>query len=91
LGTEQKPHGRVQTLPKIMKVAVFCDQHSSRLGHLALSQTVSSRKSSISRDVNCNPPPLGKLRFSQRGKRGEELGKVASSVMMGRSTGTRIP
>ena len=24
-GTEQKPHARVQMLPKIMKVAVFCE------------------------------------------------------------------
>ena len=38
LGTEQKPQGRVQTLPRIMNVAVFCDQHSMRFGHLALSQ-----------------------------------------------------
>ncbi|MGC4006079.1 MAG: hypothetical protein QM811_24355 [Pirellulales bacterium] len=47
-GTEQNPHGRVQTFPRIMNVAVLLDQHSLRLGHFALSQTVSRRRSLIS-------------------------------------------
>jgi hypothetical protein len=56
----------------IMSVAVFCDQHSMRLGHFALSQTVSNPSPSINLEVNCNPPPNGKLRLSQRGSRGSE-------------------
>ena len=39
-GTLQNPHGRVQTLPRIMKVAVCWLQHSVRFGQRALSQTV---------------------------------------------------
>src|ERR1700722_18924767 len=40
LGTAQNPHARVQMLPKIMKVAVRCSQHSPMFGQRALSQTV---------------------------------------------------
>src|SRR5262245_52521105 len=52
-----------------MNVAVFCDQHSMRLGHFALSHTVSSRKSSIKREVNCKPPPEGRFFLSHGGNR----------------------
>jgi len=38
----QKPQLRVQMSPRIIKVAVFFDQHSPRLGQRALSQTVCS-------------------------------------------------
>jgi hypothetical protein len=51
-----------------MNVAVFCDQHSVRLGHLALSQTVSSFKSSITSDVKAIPAE-GNGRLSHRGNR----------------------
>src|SRR5262245_51814333 len=46
--TAQNPHARVQRSPAIMKVAVPWLQHSQRLGHCALSQTVCNRKSEIS-------------------------------------------
>ena len=59
----------MQTLPRIMNVAVRCDQHSMRLGHLALSQTVSSRSSSISRAVKWLPLPSGTFFLSHRGSR----------------------
>jgi hypothetical protein len=36
----QKLHERVQMLPRIITVAVPRDQHSPRLGHWALWQTV---------------------------------------------------
>src|SRR5262245_55166009 len=52
-----------------MKVAVFCDQHSRRLGHFALSHTVSSRKSSINREVNVKPLPEGRFLLSHGGNR----------------------
>src|ERR1700733_47111 len=68
LGTEQKPQGRVQTFPRIMNVAVRCDQHSVRFGHFALSQTVSSRKSSMTLLVKYMPG-AGSGRFSQGGRR----------------------
>ena len=58
----------MQTLPRIINVAVFCDQHSVRLGHFALSQTVSNRKSEMTASVNCIPG-FGIGRFNQRGKR----------------------
>ena len=38
--TLQKPQRRVQTSPRIMKVAVPRSQHSPTLGQLASSQTV---------------------------------------------------
>src|SRR5690348_13142955 len=51
-----------------------------RLGHLALSQTVSSRSSSKSEAVKWFALPNGTLRFSQRGNRrgssGETIGKA---------------
>jgi hypothetical protein len=40
--TAQNPHARVQTSPRIMKVAVPCPQHSATFGHRASSQTVFS-------------------------------------------------
>src|SRR5262245_34999879 len=46
--TAQNPHARVQRSPAIMKVAVPWLQHSHRLGHCALSQTVCNRKSEMS-------------------------------------------
>src|SRR5207244_11782579 len=46
--TAQNPHARVQRSPAIMNVAVPWLQHSQRLGHCALSQTVCSRRSEIS-------------------------------------------
>src|SRR5215467_14294563 len=46
--TAQNPHARVQRSPAIIKVAVPWLQHSHRLGHCALSQTVCNRKSEIS-------------------------------------------
>src|SRR5437588_10610543 len=45
--TAQKPHARVQRSPAIMTVAVPWLQHSHRLGHCALSQTVCRRRSEI--------------------------------------------
>ena len=39
-GTAQKPHARVQILPRIMNVAVRCSQHSPMFGQRALSHTV---------------------------------------------------
>ena len=47
----QKLHDRVQMLPRIITVAVPRDQHSPRLGHCALWQTVWSWFSSTSRRV----------------------------------------
>ena len=58
-----------------MNVAVRSDQHSMRLGHLALSHTVSSFSSSISRAVKWSPFPLGMFFFSQRGKRLGHIGQ----------------
>ncbi|MGV2336074.1 MAG UNVERIFIED_CONTAM: hypothetical protein LVR18_18840 [Planctomycetaceae bacterium] len=58
----------MQTLPPIMKVAVFEDQHSERLGHLALSQTVSSRRSEMMPLVQAMPG-CGRGRLSHRGRR----------------------
>src|SRR6476619_5571259 len=46
--TAQKPQARVQRSPAIIIVAVPWLQHSQRLGHCALSQTVWSRKSEMS-------------------------------------------
>src|SRR5438876_2714819 len=46
--TAQNPQARVQRSPAIMNVAVPWLQHSQRLGHCALSQTVCKRKSEIS-------------------------------------------
>src|SRR6478752_3349526 len=45
--TAQNPHARVQRSPAIIIVAVPWLQHSQRLGHCALSQTVCSRRSEI--------------------------------------------
>ena len=42
VATAQKPQLRVQTLPRIMKVAVRCAQHSPMFGQRASSQTVCS-------------------------------------------------
>ena len=39
-GTAQNPQARVQILPRIMKVAVRCSQHSPWFGQRALSHTV---------------------------------------------------
>src|ERR1700733_9797668 len=77
-GTEQNPHGRVQTFPRIMNVAVRCDQHSVRLGHLALSHTVSRRRSSITWLVK-NMPGAGSGRFSHGGKRRRGEGAEGTS------------
>src|SRR5512138_1586218 len=38
--TAQKRQLRVQLFPSIIKVAVFCSQHSAMLGHLPLSHMV---------------------------------------------------
>src|SRR5256886_5795928 len=46
--TAQNPQARVQRSPAIIMVAVPWLQHSQRLGHCALSQTVCNRKSEIS-------------------------------------------
>jgi hypothetical protein len=46
--TAQKPQARVQRSPAIIIVAVPWLQHSQRLGHCALSQTVCNRRSEIS-------------------------------------------
>src|SRR3954470_15371946 len=46
--TAQNPQARVQRSPAIIIVAVPWLQHSQRLGHCALSQTVWRRKSEIS-------------------------------------------
>ena len=53
-----------------------------RLGHLALSQTVSSRSSSISGPVKWFPPPEGMFRFSHLGSRsgGAESETIGSST-----------
>jgi hypothetical protein len=51
-----------------MNVAVRCDQHSVRFGHLALSQTVSNRRSSMIRLV-ADISAVGIGRFSQVGRR----------------------
>src|SRR5215813_7011011 len=45
--TAQNPQARVQRSPAIIIVAVPWLQHSHRLGHCALSQTVWSRRSEI--------------------------------------------
>src|SRR5262245_19473232 len=50
-------------------VAVFRDQHSVRLGHLASSQIVLSLKSAIVRSVAARAAPSGRGRLSQSGKR----------------------
>src|SRR6266480_4118260 len=46
--TAQKPQARVQRSPAIIIVAVPWLQHSQRLGHCALSQTVCRRRSEMS-------------------------------------------
>src|SRR5215213_242333 len=46
--TAQNPQARVQRSPAIMTVAVPWLQHSQRLGHCALSQTVCKRRSEMS-------------------------------------------
>ena len=73
-------------------MAVFCVQHSMRLGHLALSQTVSSRNSSISRAVKWLPLPSGIFFLSQRGSRSSgkrsarrgDMGVAGNSDTIGR-------
>ena len=67
-GTLQNPHGRVQTLPRIMKVAVCWLQHSVRFGQRALSQTVWSPRSVRIPSV-INIPGSGIGRFSHLGSR----------------------
>jgi hypothetical protein len=52
-----------------MNVAVRLVQHSERLGHLALSQTVSSPSSVTKLRVNDNPRAAGIGRLSQSGNR----------------------
>ena len=80
LGTEQKPQGRVQTLPRIMNVAVRCDQHSRRLGHFAEEQTVSSFSSAIRSAVSAWPPPGARFCRSHGGSRREGIGGDGSTT-----------
>jgi hypothetical protein len=49
-----------------------------RLGHFALSQTVSNRNSSKRRAVKWFAFPFGISRFNQRGSRGESAGDGAA-------------
>src|SRR4051794_41885598 len=58
--TAQKPHARVQRSPAIIIVAVPWLQHSHRLGHCALSQTVCRRRSEIRAFVEKNTGFEGK-------------------------------
>ena len=83
----QKPQGRVQTAPRIMNVAVRRVQHSERLGHFALSQTVSRPSSPIRFRVNDIPPAAGIGRLSQSGSR-RPWPRPAKSTR-GRSAGLR--
>src|SRR5262249_43823978 len=78
-GTEQNPQGRVQTFPRIMNVAVRCDQHSVRFGHFALSHTVSSRRSSITPLVN-DISADGNGRLSHRGSRRRSVSEGGGNV-----------
>src|SRR3989304_4320155 len=45
-----------------------------------VSTPISSRRSSISRVVNCRPPPVGKLFLSQRGRRPPTLAPAEMGV-----------
>src|SRR5262245_35006058 len=92
LGTEQNPQGLVHVLPRIMNVAVRWLQHSARLGHLALSQTVSKCSSSISCAVKWPASPLGRLFFSQRGRRSTGAGSstIGKLALMAGSDSTGL-
>jgi len=67
LFTEQNPHERVQTSPRIMNVAVRRPQHSAMLGQSASSQIVWSRSARATRKVSWYPAPVGYLTLSQGG------------------------
>ena len=69
----------MHTFPKIMKVAVRCDQHSVRFGHFALSQTVSSRRSRMTLPVK-TMSGCGMGRLSQGGSRRRTAGAGAGSM-----------
>ena len=64
----------MQTPPRIMNVAVRLVQHSERLGHLALSQTVSRPSSATRLRVNDIPPAAGIGRLSHFGSRRAGIG-----------------
>ena len=65
--TAQNPQARVQRSPAIMKVAVPWLQHSQRLGHWALSQTVCSFRSATSAFVEKKTGFEGKRTLIQSG------------------------
>src|SRR5690606_8911329 len=64
----QKPHERVQMLPRIMNVAVPRVQHSPRFGQAADSQTVCSFSSVTSVSSSAIRPEVGVRTFSQGGR-----------------------
>jgi hypothetical protein len=67
--TSQKGQRRVQTSPRIMKVAVPWLKHSPRLGHWASSQTVARRASRNRRLMRVTPGPMGARARIQLGLR----------------------
>ena len=80
--TAQKVQERVQTLPRIITVALPRDQHSPMLGHCADWQTVCSLCSSTFFLVSRKSGPLGSLARSQSGLRADssmEVGTLPSS------------
>src|SRR5690606_13676410 len=81
VATAQKEQERVQTFPKIIKVAVPAPQHSPILGQLPLSQMVWSLCSSTSFLTLAYSFPMGSLTRSQSGF----LRRVASSDITGNS------
>ena len=71
--TAQKVQERVQTLPRIITVALPRDQHSPMLGHCADWQTVWSLCSSTFFLVSRKSGPLGSLARSQSGLRADSI------------------
>src|SRR5438477_2504398 len=65
--TAQNPQARVQRSPAIIMVAVPWLQHSHRLGHCALSQTVCNRRSEINAFVEKKTGLEGKRTLIQGG------------------------
>ena len=75
-------HDRVQTLPRIMNVAVPAPQHSPMLGQLPDWQMVWSLWSSTSLRTLANSGPVGSFTRNQSGLRlGRVEGTVGSSII----------
>ena len=83
VATAQKVQLRVQTLPRIMNVAVPAPQHSPMLGQLPLSQMVCSLCSSTNLRTLAYSGPMGSFTRSQSGRfrRGVSTGPSVRSIV----------